>query len=601
LQHGQSSSNLLLHVDNDHLDGVGGSYLVHDNSGRKYIFKPNDEEAFDESLNENGKTVRMAKKKGIKWGQTAAKEFAAYILDRGWAGVQPTTVTGGQLLSSVKNTQRNEKGVADLTLYKKKCVDVSLKKTSGERNHDDSRMLTKFTQNQETCLSSNAEHTSYSRHRDGKNVNYRHRQSHHDAQGSPLVSKRAYMPPALRRRMMIQQQQISSSSSSSPPQNNERPTRHRTSYVPPAIRRKMMQIGGGGEKSSKALIPFRNEIGPQLPAAAAAARENKALQSTSTIAPSEQSGKWANELGENRSDRFLKFRYVASPPKFGSLQAFIDNIGSAEDIGPSKFSVEDVHRIGVLDIRLCNLDRHLGNILVSRMKQPGIATTSIQQRKALKSKRGDDGKDSSAADPAATPSSASSFSDYKLIPIDHAYILPDFRHIEEVNFEWLHWKQTRVPFSEETKRYIRLLDPFADAAKLRALRLEEASAMTVIITTLFLKECVNRNMTLWDIGDAMQRQGMGTNPSFLEKIVRSAMNQYESESKKIMSVGIVDFDEVSKSRYDLRRDFKFRVFLKCFQDAMKIQLDGQSFGEMTMHHVQRGATPVSLPTNKLIH
>ena len=46
---------------------------------------------------------------------------------------------------------------------------------------------------------------------------------------------------------------------------------------------------------------------------------------------------------------------------FGSLQDFKDSIGSAEDLGPAMFDQEDVHRIGILDIRLLNLDRHLGD------------------------------------------------------------------------------------------------------------------------------------------------------------------------------------------------------------------------------------------------
>lgn len=36
-------------------------------------------------------------------------------------------------------------------------------------------------------------------------------------------------------------------------------------------------------------------------------------------------------------------------------------------MGASRFSVQDVHRIGILDIRLVNTDRHAGNILVRRI------------------------------------------------------------------------------------------------------------------------------------------------------------------------------------------------------------------------------------------
>lgn len=52
--------------------------------------------------------------------------------------------------------------------------------------------------------------------------------------------------------------------------------------------------------------------------------------------------------------------------KIGSLQSFMENNGSCEDIGPAGFPVEEVHKISILDIRLANADRHAGNILMSK-------------------------------------------------------------------------------------------------------------------------------------------------------------------------------------------------------------------------------------------
>ena len=46
-------------------------------------------------------------------------------------------------------------------------------------------------------------------------------------------------------------------------------------------------------------------------------------------------------------------------------------------IGPSSFSVADVHRIGILDIRLMNMDRHGGNILVRRSSAADLAPSSL--------------------------------------------------------------------------------------------------------------------------------------------------------------------------------------------------------------------------------
>lgn len=52
--------------------------------------------------------------------------------------------------------------------------------------------------------------------------------------------------------------------------------------------------------------------------------------------------------------------------KVGSLQMFTENEGSCEDMGPSAFPTEEVHKIAVLDMRMANADRHAGNILVSK-------------------------------------------------------------------------------------------------------------------------------------------------------------------------------------------------------------------------------------------
>lgn len=37
---------------------------------------------------------------------------------------------------------------------------------------------------------------------------------------------------------------------------------------------------------------------------------------------------------------------------------WVDSTSSTEDLGPGRFSVSDVHRIGILDIVLANTDRH---------------------------------------------------------------------------------------------------------------------------------------------------------------------------------------------------------------------------------------------------
>ena len=55
---------------------------------------------------------------------------------------------------------------------------------------------------------------------------------------------------------------------------------------------------------------------------------------------------------------------VQLQPKLASLQGFVPHTGDSSDMGTSQFCVAHVHRIGVLDLRLYNTDRHAGNLLV---------------------------------------------------------------------------------------------------------------------------------------------------------------------------------------------------------------------------------------------
>lgn len=79
-----------------------------------------------------------------------------------------------------------------------------------------------------------------------------------------------------------------------------------------------------------------------------------------------------------------------------------------------RFPVADVHRIGLLDIRLFNTDRHAGNILIKVTKPP---------------------KDSAAATHQWLGN------EYSLVPIDHGFCLPEA--LEPPYFEWLHWPQVQ--------------------------------------------------------------------------------------------------------------------------------------------------------------
>ncbi|CAL9067423.1 phosphatidylinositol 4-kinase gamma 4 [Musa acuminata AAA Group] len=166
--------------------------------------------------------------------------------------------------------------------------------------------------------------------------------------------------------------------------------------------------------------------------------------------------------------------------KIGSLQLFVKNYGSCEDMGPRALPVEEVHKICVLDIRLANADRHAGNILIC--KEAGQTL---------------------------------------LVPIDHGYCLPE--NFEDCTFEWLYWPQARQPFKDEVIDYIKSLDAEEDIAllKFHGWELSPECARTLHVSTMLLKKGVERGLTPYDIGSIMCRETL-RKESKIEEILREA-------------------------------------------------------------------------------
>ncbi|KAI4348566.1 hypothetical protein L6164_009275 [Bauhinia variegata] len=200
------------------------------------------------------------------------------------------------------------------------------------------------------------------------------------------------------------------------------------------------------------------------------------------------------------------------PCKFSSLQRFVDYDFDAGELGPSLFSVDSVHRIGIFDIRLLNLDRHAGNMLVKKHGRDCYATGVAE-----------------------------------LVPIDHGLCLPEW--LDDPYFEWLHWPQASVPFSESETEYISKLDPFKDAELLRAELplLRESSIRVLLVCTIFLKQAAAAGLCLAEIGQLMTRgfrDGEET-PSQLEDMCSQAKasiprassnNKIQEESKKFQFI-----------------------------------------------------------------
>jgi hypothetical protein len=213
------------------------------------------------------------------------------------------------------------------------------------------------------------------------------------------------------------------------------------------------------------------------------------------------------------------FRRKRLVSKIASCQQFIHHDFDASDHGTSSFPVASVHRIGILDIRILNTDRHAGNLLVRKIGD-GIGT----------------------------------FGQVELIPIDHGLCLPET--LEDPYFEWIHWPQASIPFSEEELAYIRDLDPAHDCEMLRTElpMIREACLRVLVLCTIFLKEAAEFGLCLAEIGEMMTREFHRgeEEPSELEVVcleVRKLLAEREEELSPRTEVGNdeflfdIDYDE----------------------------------------------------------
>ncbi|XP_071720961.1 phosphatidylinositol 4-kinase gamma 1-like [Rutidosis leptorrhynchoides] len=205
---------------------------------------------------------------------------------------------------------------------------------------------------------------------------------------------------------------------------------------------------------------------------------------------------------------------ASNPPfKITATQRYVEHETDAGDVGPSVFSVSSVHRIGILDVRLLNLDRHAGNMLVKNFYGSYDA--------------GDVG-----------PS--------ELVPIDHGFCLPE--SLDDPYFEWLHWPQASMPFSDTEADYISNLDPFKDAELLRTELplIRECSVRNFILCTIFLKRATASGLCLADIGEMMTREFIGGEHSWsvLENICVNAKANLDLEVSTEGTDELKVFDEM---------------------------------------------------------
>ncbi|KAJ0430949.1 putative 1-phosphatidylinositol 4-kinase [Helianthus annuus] len=210
--------------------------------------------------------------------------------------------------------------------------------------------------------------------------------------------------------------------------------------------------------------------------------------------------------------------------KIASFQQFVHHDFDASDHGTSSFPVSAVHRIGILDVRIFNTDRHAGNLLVRKVKN-------------------DDGN---------------RFGEVELIPIDHGLCLPE--NLEDPYFEWIHWPQASIPFSDDELEYIEKLDPYRDSEMLKTElpMIREASLRVLILCTVFLKEAASYGLCLAEIGEMMSREFKRgeEEPSELEVLCMDARRLVAEKEAEMMVLPPKAEAEEDRFQFDIDYDDK---------------------------------------------
>lgn len=177
----------------------------------------------------------------------------------------------------------------------------------------------------------------------------------------------------------------------------------------------------------------------------------------------------------------------------GSVQRFMrSKMGALEDFGMPRLlpdacafvPIREIQKIALLDLRLFNTDRHLGNLLLGGDTAP-----------------------------------------FTLVPIDHGCILPSWGHLSEARFDWAFLPQAECPLSSEMHAQVAHWNIQNDAVALRKLGIREECIVTMKIATRFVQIAAENDKSPTWMAHVMLRDGCLTQPSRFEYWVMIACRQ----------------------------------------------------------------------------
>jgi len=175
--------------------------------------------------------------------------------------------------------------------------------------------------------------------------------------------------------------------------------------------------------------------------------------------------------------------------KQGSMQHFISDIQcTVDDMGYGKFSLPDVQKIAILDMLLVNCDRNGGNILVQK-------------------------------------------NSHKLVPIDHAFSLPDYRNVTDLCwFEWLTWRQVKQTVLPEVISFIEKYDIVEAILLATKLGIRKECLLTLQLSHVFLKRALAKKLTLYEIARLMCTRDENSPSVFAQLITKASVSTSTSSS-----------------------------------------------------------------------
>lgn len=157
-------------------------------------------------------------------------------------------------------------------------------------------------------------------------------------------------------------------------------------------------------------------------------------------------------------------------------------------------AVDQIHKMAIMDIRLLNCDRHLGNFLVDNSSRT-------------------------------------------IYPIDHGLILPNVAR--KLRFDWNVLIQSRFPFSKATLDYIKGLDPDLDEKILRKCGITSVNAIERMkLSTKLLQIAADRGLNLNQIADLMLQRYPTSSGLYFEDVICKKVLKEGKDPKSVINEAI---------------------------------------------------------------